>query len=127
MNNSVNEDLVSIETDPRFIEGLNLFNSAEWYLAHDLFEELWHESIDPERRTIQGILQIAVAQIHLNRGNINGAMILYGEGLGRLKDNMTTDLGLDVKTLCEIVELRLKLLQKQLNIENTQVPFLSKR
>ena len=121
------EKLIAIESDPRFLKGMTLFNSEEWYSAHDLFEELWHETINPERITIQGILQIAVAQIHLNKGNINGAMILYGEGLGRLKGDIVPDLGLDIKALCRIVELRLKILQKELNIEKTQVPFLSKK
>ena len=60
------------EADPRFQQGLELFNAGEWYAAHDLFEELWHETADPERRSLQGILQVAVAQLHLQRGNRRG-------------------------------------------------------
>ena len=37
------------QADPRFQQGLELFNAGEWYAAHDLFEELWHETADPER------------------------------------------------------------------------------
>ena len=51
------------QADPRFQQGLELFNAGEWYAAHDLFEELWHETADPERRSLQGILQVAVAQL----------------------------------------------------------------
>ena len=29
--------------------------------------------------------QVAVAQVHLENSNLNGATILYGEALGRLK------------------------------------------
>ena len=117
-------EFVLITDDPRFKKGLILFNTAEWYKAHDLFEELWHETDGSERRTIQGILQIAVAEIHLERGNQNGATILYGEGLGRLKEFGTPDLGLDLQRLCEIVECRLKLLQQQINPELSESPFL---
>ena len=67
------------QADPRFQQGVELFNAGEWYAAHDLFEELWHETADPERRSLQGILQVAVAQLHLQRGNRRGATILFGE------------------------------------------------
>ena len=122
---SDNENSYFVDSDPRFKKGLKLFNSAQWYLAHDEFEELWHETIGPERTTIQGILQIAVAQIHLERGNKNGAMILYGEGLGRLKGIGVPDLGLDIKFLCSVVESRLKLLQQQNDLNKTEIPFLN--
>ncbi len=71
--------------DPRFQLAVELFNQADWYPAHDAFEELWHETSGQARQTIQGVLQVAVAQLHLQRGNRRGATLLYGEGLGRLK------------------------------------------
>ena len=72
-------------TDPRFSHGVELFNAGEWYAAHDVFEELWHDTAEPERRWLQGAVQVAVAMVHLGRGNHNGAAILLGEGTGRLK------------------------------------------
>jgi len=33
------------QADPRFQQGLELFNAGEWYAAHDIFEELWHETV----------------------------------------------------------------------------------
>ena len=71
-------------TDPRFASGVELFNRGEWYAAHDVFEELWHDTADPERRWLQGAVQVAVAMVHLGRDNHNGAAILLGEGTGRL-------------------------------------------
>ena len=41
-----------------------------------------------ERQIVQGILQVSVSQFHLNKGNLNGAMILLGEGLGRIKNKL---------------------------------------
>tara|TARA_Y100001968_G_scaffold48135_1_gene38393 strand:- start:210 stop:602 length:393 start_codon:yes stop_codon:yes gene_type:complete len=124
MNSNLGSNYYLITDDPRFKEGLTLFNSGEWYLAHDLLEELWHETNGPERRTIQGILQIAVAQIHLESGNSNGATILYGEGIGRLKRDGTPELGIDIKKLCEVVDCRLKLLQQKIDPINSELPFL---
>ena len=70
--------------DPRLGAAIALFNDAAWYPCHDGFEELWHETAGPMRPVLQGILQIAVAHLHLERGNLRGATILLGEGLGRL-------------------------------------------
>ena len=71
--------------DPRFHEAVAQFNAADWYACHDGFEALWHETQGPMRPVLQGILQIAVAHLHRERGNDHGAMVLMGEGLGRLQ------------------------------------------
>jgi len=97
--------------DPRFARGVALFDQGEWYAAHDVLEDLWHETSDPERRVLQGLIQIAVAQVHLQRGNVRGATILFGEGLGRLSRRSDPDLGLDLPRLRERVSQRLQALQ----------------
>ena len=112
------------QADPRFQQGVELFNAGEWYAAHDLFEELWHETADPERRSLQGILQVAVAQLHLQRGNRRGATILFGEALGRLKRPGTPDLGLDLEGLCRAAQQRLEALQQDGDPESCTVPVL---
>ena len=121
---SASGETLSLQIDPRFKKGLNLFNTADWYLAHDLFEELWHETNGLERTTLQGILQIAVAQVHLEQGNKNGATILFGEGLGRLKRIGTPNLGLDLDRLCETVKSRLDCLQQNIDPESCEKPYL---
>ena len=112
------------EADPRFQQAVALFNAEEWYAAHDVFEELWHETTDPERRCLQGILQVAVAQLHLQLGNRRGATILFGEALGRLQRPGTPDLGLDLETLCDCVRNRLQALQQDGDPECCTVPVL---
>ena len=89
-----------------------------------MFEELWHETGEPERRSLQGILQVAVAQLHLQRGNRRGATILFGEALGRLRRPGTPDLGLDLDGLCAVIQGRLELLQLDGDPESCTVPVL---
>ena len=110
--------------DSRFEIGMKLFNSCQWYKSHDVFEEIWHETGGPERQLIQGILQVAVAQVHLENDNLNGATILYGEALGRLKKFELTNLGLDVVGLCKCIRMRLELLQVGKNLNNCCLPYL---
>ena len=102
---------MSLVNDPRFPKALELFNSGAWYEAHDAFEEIWHEQIDPERKLIQAFVQIAVAHVHLERGNLRGATILLGEGIGRLKPSLPNALGLDLTALNKAAVDRLTALQ----------------
>jgi predicted metal-dependent hydrolase len=98
--------------DPRFGEAVRLFNAGEWYACHDGFEELWHETHGPCRKVLQGILQIAVAHLHLERGNRRGATVLLGEGLGRLQGAGPVAFGLNLELLRQQARARLHALQQ---------------
>tara|TARA_B100001250_G_scaffold262210_1_gene225899 strand:+ start:102 stop:482 length:381 start_codon:yes stop_codon:yes gene_type:complete len=111
--------------DYRFEIGMKLFNSCQWYKSHDVFEEIWHETGGAERQLLQGILQVAVAQVHLENSNINGATILYGEALGRLKRFQFSNLGLDIEELSECVSRRLDFLQLGKDLAGCSLPVLS--
>ena len=118
-----NDDLFI--NDSRFEIGMKLFNSCQWYKSHDVFEEIWHETGGPERQLLQGILQVAVAQVHLENSNINGATILYGEALGRLRKFQLTNLGLDVVGLCKCISRRLEFLQIGKDLAGCNLPVLN--
>ncbi len=111
--------------DSRFEIGMKLFNSCQWYKSHDVFEEIWHETGGSERQLIQGILQVAVAQVHLENSNLNGATILYGEALGRLKKFHLANFGLDIEGLSKCVSRRLEFLQIGKDLEGCSLPVLS--
>ena len=123
MNPIDKEDVLFI-SDARFELGMKLFNSCQWYKSHDVFEEIRHETDGPERQLIQGILQVAVAQVHLENNNINGATILYGEALGRLKRFQLTNLGLNIVELCKCISKRLELLQIGKDLSECSLPVL---
>ena len=109
--------------DSLFI-ALNLFNNHEWYEAHDAFEEIWNFVDGDERQVIQGILQVAVSQFHLSKGNLNGATILLGEGLGRIKTRTEINLGIDLASFCQFLEKLLKKLQYKEILNESDKPFL---
>ena len=110
--------------DSRFKIGMKLFNTCQWYKCHDVFEEIWHETGGPERQLIQGILQVAVAQVHLENCNLNGATILYGEALGRLKRFHLANFGLDIEGLSNCVSRRLEILQMGKDLAGLSLPVL---
>jgi predicted metal-dependent hydrolase len=123
LNQPLSEE-ASLMVDPRFGEAVRLFNAGEWYACHDGFEELWHETQGPCRKVLQGILQIAVAHLHLERGNRRGATVLLGEGLGRLHSAGPAQLGLDLDQLRQQARARLQALQQEQDPTGLPLPRL---
>ena len=119
----MNEESTKSFEESRFA-ALNLFNNHEWYEAHDAFEEIWNTLDGDERQVIQGILQVSVSQFHLSKGNFNGATILLGEGLGRIKTRTNINLGIDLESFCRSLEDLLKKLQYKEIINDNDKPFL---
>jgi len=120
-------DLTSKNFNNSLDDALDLFNNQKWYEAHDAFEEIWNGLYGDERQIIQGILQVSVSQFHLNKGNLNGAMILLGEGLGRIKSRVSVDLGLDLYSFCKSLEVLLEKLHSKAPLSNDDAPFLKKK
>jgi uncharacterized protein len=96
---------------PAWIQGIHEFNAGEYYACHDTLEALWMDSIDPDKRFYQGVLQIAVACYHLHNRNWRGAVTLLGEGVGRLPYYQPVYAGIDVAKLIEDSSNLLKTLQ----------------
>ena len=119
-------DLTSKKFKDSLQEAIDLFNNQKWYEAHDAFEDIWNDLVGDERQIVQGILQISVSQFHLNKGNLNGAMILLGEGLGRIKDRVSEDLEIDLISLCISLESLLDKLHSEIPLNQSDVPFLKK-
>ena len=113
-----------LAADPRLREAVEEFNQADWYASHDGFEALWHETLEPERTVLQGILQIAVAHLHRERGNLRGATVLLGEGLGRLAPCGDEALGFDLALLRSNSALYLEALQQQRSFDALPTPCL---
>ncbi len=71
---------------PRAIAGLRLFNSGQYFEAHEALEEAWNEEQGPVRDLYRGILQAAVVYLHITRGNYAGAMKVHERSKKWLKD-----------------------------------------
>ena len=125
MSDHLDPEEASLTCDPRLGEAVRLFNASEWYACHDGFEALWHETQGPCRRTLQGILQIAVAHHHLDRGNQRGAMVLLGEGLGRLQGAGAVQFNLALDPLREIARDRLLALHENRSLTDLPLPKLT--
>lgn len=66
--------------------GLDLFNRAHFFDAHEVLEDVWRESPHgkPRRRHLQGLVQLAVAFHHESRSNSVGARSVLERALRNL-------------------------------------------
>lgn len=62
-----------------------LFNAGLYFEVHELLEPHWMRADGAERRALQGLIQVAVAFHHQERGNREGAISLLAEGLAKLE------------------------------------------
>jgi uncharacterized protein len=97
---------------PEFWQGIEQFNTGQFYACHDTLEALWIEATEPNKTFYQGILQVSVALYHLGNENIRGAMILLGEGSNRLRRYPSVFGGIDVDEFLEQSLALLKFLQQ---------------
>jgi uncharacterized protein len=101
----------SAEIEIEFGKAIEQFNQQEFYACHDTLEAIWMDAMHPEKTFYQGILQIAVGLYHLSHANWRGAVILLGEGIGRLRDFQPHYESIDVERLIQDSATLLKSLQ----------------
>ncbi len=99
------------EIPQQFWQGIEEFNGEQFYACHDTLEAIWMEAGEPQRSFYQGILQIAVGLYHMDNSNWRGAVILLGEGMGRLAYYQPDYLEINVENLLEQTSRLLKVLQ----------------
>jgi len=66
--------------------GLDAFNSACFFEAHEILEEVWRAlpRTSARKKHLQGLVQLAVAFHHESRGNLRGARSVLDRALRNL-------------------------------------------
>ena len=82
-----------------FQEGLNNFRYGEYFEAHESWEELWSNYYLPDRRFIQGLIQLSVSFVHLQNGNLKGAKSLLNKCIEKFSDFKNIQRGINVNNL----------------------------
>ncbi len=74
----------SAEKKKKFKLGLTHFNSRRFFEAHEIWEEIWLVEAEPEKTFLQGLIQLAAAYHHYERGNPDGTESLLASGIVKL-------------------------------------------
>ena len=84
-----------------FSIGLDLFNRACFFDAHEVLEDIWRSlpRERPSRRHLQGMVQLAVAFHHESKGNLVGARSVLHRALRNLSGADTSFPDLDLARL----------------------------
>jgi uncharacterized protein len=67
-----------------FLEGLDRFNTRRFWDAHESWETIWLAAESDVEQFLQGLIQLAAAYHHIQRGTLRGASRLFDAALGRL-------------------------------------------
>jgi hypothetical protein len=81
------------------------FDRREFWLAHEELEEVWQ--VD-RRDFFKGMIQIAAAHLHIERGNWRGARRLLRTGLDYMRETPARYEGLDVAAIRARAEAALR-------------------
>ena len=66
------------------LEGIQLYNQGEYFEAHEALEAAWRQDHTPGRELYQGILQVGIAYLQIQRGNYTGALKMFIRARQRL-------------------------------------------
>lgn len=67
-----------------FDDGIELFNRREFFVCHEVLEELWRPERGPRRLFLQGVIHLAVGFYHHQQRNQAGAERQLRKGLKKL-------------------------------------------
>jgi predicted metal-dependent hydrolase len=80
-------------------QGIDLFNEGRFFECHEAWEEIWKRSDGDLKLYYQGLIQAAVAILHAQRGNLEGARSLYEKASTKLDQLPPEHMGLAVGEL----------------------------
>ncbi len=84
-----------------YLEGIRLFNKGEYFECHEMVEDIWMRSEGMDHLHYQGIIQLAIALNHYQKGNFAGAMGLYEKACDKWNRLPAHYMGVDLKELRE--------------------------
>src|SRR5579863_9292719 len=114
----------SHEKDRLFQKGLDAFNSAHFYDAHEHWEEIWLETPNPEKLFLQGLIQVAAAFHHHSRENFLGCRNLLRAGLIKLDQFPPAHSGLAIEPLRASVRVWIVDLESGESTKNSRIPTI---
>lgn len=76
--------------------GAVLFNTGLFFECHEFFEGIWRRAPAADRPCYQGIILVAAAFYHYEKGNLHGARVKLAEGTKRLRRCAPARVGLQI-------------------------------
>ncbi|MGZ5473193.1 MAG: DUF309 domain-containing protein [Thermoanaerobaculia bacterium] len=107
---------------PSLAAGLELFNAREFWHAHEALESLWLEASGDEKTFLQGLIQLAAAYHHVQRGTFRGAIRLFDAALSKLATVPVHFFGVDCTDVVAAARKHRTMLAKGEHIDGGELP-----
>jgi predicted metal-dependent hydrolase len=101
--------------------GINYFNNADFYLAHDFFEGMWADCNREDRKFFQGLIQVSVGCYHLTCNNYSGALNQLNKGILKLNDYLPSYYNLDLADLKNKINCLIKELESYFSNPSNEI------
>jgi len=83
--------------------GFALFNEERYWESHEALEEAWRRSTGAEKEILQGIILLAAALVHLQKGENDVALSVMKRGYAKLAGHSGEHFRVDISALKETV------------------------
>ncbi len=70
---------------PEVLRGILLFNARRYDEAHHVLQAVWCREHGPLRLLYQGIIQVGAAAIHVDRGHVAQALVMFDRARPKLE------------------------------------------
>ena len=94
-----------LEMEILFQKGLSEYEKGDYFEAHEAWEDLWSDYSIPNRRFIQGLIQLSVSFVHLGNGNMVGAKSLLKKCQDKFSDFSGIQRGINLVELTSAIEV----------------------
>jgi predicted metal-dependent hydrolase len=86
----------ALDDEPEIPAFAQCWNAGDFFMAHEVLEGLWIRRRDDGLR---GLIQLAVALHHIERGNLKGARTMIERARGRLANPANARSAIDLKMM----------------------------
>jgi len=104
------------------VAGIELFNAQKYWHAHEAWERIWLASQGDERTFLQGLIQLAAAYHHVQRGTFRGAIRLFDAGLAKLATSSVHFRAVDCTEAVATARKHRDLLSRNEHIDGGELP-----
>ena len=91
--------LESLNEDELLDLGIELYQGAHYWNAHEAWEQVWLDAPQELRLFYQGLIQVTAAFVHVVRAEYPGSVRLLEAGIDKLSGYEPSQFGVDVAAL----------------------------
>jgi predicted metal-dependent hydrolase len=106
-----------------FETGVNYFNDGEFFLAHDIFEEIWVEALSEEKLFFQGLVHVSVGYFHYVCGNFKGSFNMLSKALKKIEVFTPACKGINLDSLVSQMKITIFEVDKIMNHNKRHITY----